>query len=136
VLQQQLSYTLIPLDRPAEPDAACRAPGGYQHPAAAHLPIVPVAYLGVTFPGMSPRARVSVVALERAGVALKRLPFLIVPTNDTAGAGRYTVPASGVGGAVLFAMARQATLPIATYRFEIRVPGIAGAHYLYACIEP
>lgn len=136
VLQQGLDYSVAPIERRGEPDAACQAPDVPRLRVSVHLPAGRVAYLGVTFPGMDPRARVTAAALGRSGVALERLPSLVVPLSGRTDARRYRVPSSGPGGAVVFAMVPPRFLPFATYRFDIVRPGISGHRYLYACIGP
>lgn len=134
VLQQGLSYTVKPLESSGQPDLTCHTPGPSRDRTAVQLPAGRVAYLGVTFPGMNPRARVTAAILDRAGLALRRLPALVVPLSGMTEGFRYTVPSSGSGAAVLFALAPPRILPIATYRFDIETPGLIGQRYLYACI--
>lgn len=136
VLQQGLSYTVRPVEGPGEPDVACHAPDGSRYRTAVHLPAGRVAYLGVTFPGMNPGARVTAAILDLAGLALRRVPSLVVLLGGMTEGRLYTVPSSGSGGTVLFAMAQPRILPSATYRFDVETPGIIGHRYLYACIGP
>lgn len=139
LLVQQLgpAHSDVRVDRPDDPAAVCRTPGGFRDSvAAAHFPAGRVAYLGVTFPGMSPRARVTAVVLDHGGLILKRTPNVTVALSGMVEGRRYTVPTSGSGGATLFALAPPAIMPIAAYRFDIVTPGVAGHRYLYACIEP
>jgi hypothetical protein len=136
VLQQGLSYTVQPVEGPGEPDVACHAPDGPRYRTAVHLPAGRVAYLGVTFPGMNPRAHVTAAILDPAGPALRRVPSLVVLLGGMTEGWLYTVPSSGSGGTVLFAMAQPRILPSATYRFDVETPGIIGHRYLYACIGP
>ena len=134
VLQQGLDYTTAPIERAGEPDSACQATDVPRLRTSVHLPAGRVAYLGVTFPGMDPRAKVTATAVGRSGVVLKRLRSLVVALSGRTEARRYRIPSSGSGGAVLFAMAPPRFLPFATYRFDVVTPGIAGHRYLYACI--
>ncbi|MBF6605024.1 MAG: hypothetical protein IVW53_05510 [Chloroflexi bacterium] len=136
VLQQGLNYTVRPLERLGEPGGVCHALGVPRYRAAVQLPAGRVAYLGVTFPGMNPRAHVIAAVLDQAGLALSRVPSLAVLLSGMTQGRRYTVPSAGSGGTVLFAMAPPGILPSATYRFDIETPGIVGHRYLYACIGP
>lgn len=135
VLQQGLNYSIKPLERPGTPDVACDAPGPPRYRTAVQLPADRVAYVGVTFPGMNRRARVTATILDDPGGALRRLASLAVPLSGMTEGFRYTVPNSGPGGAVLFAMVPPRILPIATLRFDIESPGTIGHRYLYACIR-
>ena len=134
VLQQGLSYTVEPLGGLGSSDPACHAPGGPRDRNAVDLPVRRVAYLGVTFPGMDPRARVTPAILDLAGTALHRLPSVVVQLEGMIDGQLYTVPSSGPGGTVLFATSPPGILPSATYQFDIQLPGIVGHRYLYACI--
>jgi hypothetical protein len=134
VLQLGPNVTHTPIDRSSHPDAACRAPDGFRDPPAAHYPARRVAYLGVTYPGMDPRARVTGVMLDRPRSVLKRLPVVSVALSGMIDGQRYTVPTSGTGGAALFALSPPAIMPVGSYRFDIQIPGISGHHYMYACI--
>ena len=136
VLQLGPSYANRPIESPDDPAAVCRTQDGFRDYAAAHLPADRVAYLGVTFPGMDPRARVTGVVLDRHGLVLKRLSVVRVPLSGMVEGRRYTVPTSGSGGAALFALTPPAIMPVAAYRFDIVAPGVPGHRYLYACIEP
>jgi hypothetical protein len=134
VLQLGPAYTARPIDDRDDPGAICRVAPGFRDYAAAHFPADRVAYLGVTFPGMSPRARVTGVSLDRRGLVLMRLSVVTVRLSGMTEGRRYTVPTSGTGGAALFALSPRAILPVAAYRFDIVTPGVAGHRYLYACI--
>ena len=134
VLQQGLTDQARPIDTRKAPDAACSAPIGSRDRPAVHLPRGRVAYLGVTFPGMDPRARVTATVLDRAGLALSRVVSPVVRIRGMTAAGQYQMPSSGFGGTVLFAVDPPVVLPAASYRFEIESPGIAGHRYLYACV--
>ena len=131
VLQQGLNYTV---DTTGGPDATCESPDRTRFRTTVQLPAGRVVYLGVTFPGMDPRATVTAQVMQRTGVALKRQPPVIVPLSGRTEGPRYTVPSTGAGGAVLFAAAPLGILPYATYRFDVETPGIAGHRYLYACV--
>jgi hypothetical protein len=135
VLQLGPSFSERPLDDPKDPAAVCRTPPGFRDYAVAHFPADRVAYLGVTFPGMNPKARVTGVILGRAGPILKRLSVVTVRLSGLTDGGRYTIPTSGTGGAAIFALSPRAILPVAAYRFDIVTPGVAGHHFLYACID-
>ena len=135
VLQLGPNYSRAPIDDPGDPAAICRTRPGFRDYAAAHFPRDRVAYLGVTFPGMSPKARVSGVILDRRGLVLKRLSVVTVRLSGMTAGHRYTVPTSGSGAAALFALSPRAILPVAAYRFDIVTPGVAGHRYLYACID-
>lgn len=135
VTQLGPNYTRAPIDDPGDPAAICRTRPGFRDYAAAHFPRDRVAYLGVTFPGMSPKARVSGVVLDRRGLVLKRLSVVTVRLSGMTAGHRYAVPTSGSGAAALFALSPRAILPVAAYRFDIVTPGIAGHRYLYACID-
>ena len=111
------SLAAPPLDRPA-----------------VHLPAGRVAYLGITYPGMDPRAGVRATVLGASGTTLRRVSPVVVQLDGLSPAGRYTLPSSGPGGTILFATSRPGIMPIDTYRFEIDLPGTAGPRYLYACI--
>jgi hypothetical protein len=136
VLQQGLDYSVRPIGGAGLPDAACHVPGGSRDRIAVRLPAGRVAYLGVTFPGMNPRASVTGAILDGPASALKRVPSLVVPLSGMTEGRPYTVPSSGAGGVVLFTTTTPRILPSATYRFDIETPGISGHRYLYACIGP
>jgi hypothetical protein len=136
VLQLGPNYANRPIEPADDPGAVCRVRDGFRDYAAAHLPANRVAYLGVTFPGMDPRARVSVVVLDRRGLALKRLSVVNVRLSGMNDRWRYTIPTTGPGGAALFALSPRAILPVAAYRFDIVIPGATDHHYLYACVDP
>ncbi len=82
VLQQGLDDQVRPIETRKAPDAACTAPTGSRDRPAVHLPDGRVAYLGVTFPGMDPRARVTVTVLDRAG---SRSPAWYLRSSESAG---------------------------------------------------
>ena len=144
VQQNQLGYTEAPLERPGRPDVACTTPSLFREASAAHLPVGQVKYLGVTFPGMSPKARVTAAVLGVTGIRIQRLPLLVVPPAGGPGDPSYVVPDSGVGAAVFFGrvlsgigtggIGSAGTWPSGTYRFEVRSPDFADARFMYACI--
>lgn len=136
VLQLGPTYSERPIDRPGDPGAVCRTKDTFRDFTTAHLPADRVAYLGVTFPGMDPRAKVTGVVLDRRGLALKLVPVVTVPLSGMTEGRLYTVPTTGLGGATLFALAPRAIMPVAAYRFDIQMPGVTGHRYLYACIDP
>jgi hypothetical protein len=134
VLQQGLDYATRPLESPKARDAACLAPNDPRLRQAVHLPVGRVAYLGVTFPGMDPRARVTASILDRTGIALSRVKAPAVRIRGLIEGRTYVVPSSGSGGAVLFSFDPPSLLPSAAYRFDVVAPGIPGHRYLYACV--
>jgi hypothetical protein len=136
VLQLGPAYVLRPIDDPDDPGAICRVKPGFRDYAAAHFPADRVAYLGVTFPGMSPKAQVSGVILGRPALVLRRQSAVTVRLSGLTEGRRYRVPTSGTGGATLFALAPRAIMPIGAYRFDIVTPGVSGHRFLYACVDP
>jgi hypothetical protein len=133
VLQQGTSYRTTPVEATAGPSLACQGPAWSRDQTAVHLPVGRVAYLGVTFPGMDPQARVS-VAVEPAGSDLLRVPTVAVRLAGMIDGQLYTLPSAGPGGTILFATAPPSILASGTYRFELEIPALGGARYLYACI--
>ena len=101
---------------------------------AVHLPAGRVAYLGITYPGMDPKAAISATVLGHSGGTLRRVSPVVVQLDGLSPAGRYSLPSSGPGATVLFAASRPGIIPIDAYRFEVSTPGVAGLRYLYACI--
>jgi hypothetical protein len=134
VLQQGLDEATRPIEARKPAASVCTASLGSRDRPAVHLPGGRVAYLGVTFPGMDPLARVTASVVGRAGLALSRQASPIVRIRGLEAANQYQVPSSGSGGAVLFAVTPPVVLPAATYRFDIESPGISGHRYLYACV--
>ena len=134
VLQQGLNYTVGPFVSAGARDTTCESPDLTRLRTTVLLPAGRVVYLGVTFPGMDPRATVTAKVMQWTGVALKRQPPVVVPLSGRTEGQRYTVPSTGAGGVVLFAAAPIGILPFATYRFDVETPGISGHRYLYACI--
>jgi hypothetical protein len=134
VLQQGLDEATRPIENGKDLSAVCAVSAGSRDRPAVHLPAGRVAYLGVTFPGMDPGAKVTASVLGRGGLALSRQAALTIRIRGLIAADQYLVPSSGSGGAVLFAVTPPVVLPPATYRFDIQSPGISGHRYLYACI--
>jgi len=133
VLQQGASVARDPIERPGRVDAGCQAPGGTDGQAV-RLPAGRVVYVGVTFPGMDPRARVDAVILGRPSVELTRARVVDVELSGMAPDWTYTVPSSGPGGTILFTMTPTTRLPSAPYRFDLSIPGTDGPRFLYACV--
>ena len=134
VLQLGPNVTGAPIDRAGHPNVACVTSVGFRDQPAAHYPAHRVAYLGVTYPGMDPRARVTAVVLNRPGSAIRRVPIVNVALSGMIDGRRYTVPTSGTGGAALFEPSPPGIMPVGMYRFEIQIPGVPGRHYMYACV--
>jgi hypothetical protein len=102
---------------------------------AVHLPTGRVAYLGITYPGMDPKAAITATVLGRSGATLRRVSPLVVQLDGLSPAGRYTLPSSGPGGTILFATSEPGIIPTEAYRFDVSLPGVAGHRYLYACVD-
>jgi len=134
VLQQGLTAVMSPVERSGHPDAPCVAPAGSRDRTAVHLPAGRVVYLGVTFPGMNPRAAIAASVLGRPGITIVRVSPIVVALAGMPAERRYTVPSSGSGGTILFGLAPPNLLPSEAYRFTITAPGLEGPTYLYACI--
>ena len=134
VLQQGLDYATRPIPFGNERDSVCLAPAGPRARLAVHLPAGRVAYVGVTFPGMDPVARVTISVLDRPGLELPRVTSPVVQIRGLTDGGQYRVPSSGSGAAVLFTLAPPSVLPPAAFQFDIVSPGISGHRYLYACV--
>jgi hypothetical protein len=134
VLQQGLDYATRPIASGNGQPAVCLAPAGPRARLAVHLPTGRVAYLGVTFPGMDPVARVTISVLDRPGLELPRVTSPVVQIRGLTDGGRYRVPSSGSGAAVLFTLSPPSILPPAAFQFDIVSPGISGHRYLYACV--
>jgi hypothetical protein len=134
VLQQGLDYASRPIASRNGQTTVCLAPGDSRARLAVHLPTGRVAYLGVTFPGMDPGARVTVSTLDRPGLALSRVTSPVVQIRGLTDGGQYQVPSAGSGAAVVFTLAPPSVLPTAAFQFDIVSPGIPGHRYLYACI--
>jgi hypothetical protein len=94
-----------------------------------------VVYLGVTFPGMDRSARVDARAVGGPTVELRPAASVAVQLDGMQPGVRYTVPVSGPGGTLLFTAMPATRLPSGPYRFELRLPGIPGSRFLYACVD-
>jgi hypothetical protein len=134
VLQQGAAASAQPLQRVDGPAGTCSTELPPRFRPAVHVPADRVAYLGVTYPGMDSRARVTATVLGASGVSLRRASPVVVrlvglPTSDL-----FSIPSSGLGGTILFATSRRNFLPTDTYRFDVALPGTAGHRYLYACV--
>jgi hypothetical protein len=134
VMQQGLTVVAAPVERAGHPEDACLPPATPRDRTAVRLPAGRVVYLGITFPGMDPRAVVTAVRLGRTGDGLRpalrpNVRIAGQPANRS-----YRIPASGPGGAILFAQRPAAILVSGAYRFEVSAPGTRGPRYLYACI--
>jgi hypothetical protein len=139
VLQQGVIPVIAPIGGTRHPDLACQSTAVPRDRTVVHLPAGRVAYLGVTFPGMDPRALVAATVHgpnRSAHAAFGRARTVVVPLAGLALGQLYTVPSTGMGGAILYAMTPPAILPSGTYRFDVRVPGSAGPRFLYACVDP
>jgi len=134
VLQQGLSYVTAPVERAGHPEDACRPPASPRDRTAVQLPAGRVAYLGITFPGMDPRAAVTVVRLGRGMGGLRTATGLTVRIAGQATNRRYRIPTSGPGGAILFATTPAGIIAPGAYRFEVSTPELDGPRYLYACV--
>jgi hypothetical protein len=133
VLQQGVLAALRPVEQPNRPATAC-ATSGARDQAAVHLPRARVVYLGVTFPGMDPRAEVAVSALTAPAPRLTKPGSLAVELAGMRTGWQYTVPTTGPGGTILFATSPAGPWAYGPYRFEIRTPGSDGTRFVYACI--
>ncbi|HTS15153.1 MAG TPA: hypothetical protein VMH24_05775, partial [Candidatus Sulfotelmatobacter sp.] len=130
VLQQGLIPTAA--SEAAAPEVVCAIPADPRDQPAVHLPAGRVAYLGITFPGMAPAARVT-ATLAGYGLPALRRAAPVVRLGGTS-AGLYALPGTGPGGAVLYVSAPPGMLPSTAYRFEIVAPEPVGHRYLYACV--
>ncbi len=133
VLQQGLRYSTRPIERPGHPDVPCAAKAIPRDQFAVPLPADRVLYLGVTFPGINPAAKVSAVDLDGARQDFARVPSLVASLSGKPVDASYRLPSSGPGAVVLFALPRGTALPRGSYRFQIEAPGV-GTRYLYACV--
>jgi hypothetical protein len=133
VLQQGLSFSTKPIEQPGHPNAPCAAKTVPRLRFAVPLPSDRVLYLGVTFPGISPDAKVTAVDLDEAGGKLSQVKSLVVSLSGQAIDASYRLPSAGPGAVVMFALPRGTALPQASYRFQIDAPGV-GRRYLYACV--
>ena len=136
VLQLGPNYTRTPVDDPADPAAICRTRSGFRDYAAAHFPAGSRRLPGRDVPRDEPEGPGERGHPRPRGLALKRQSVVTVRLSGLTEGHRYTVPTTGSGGAALFALTPRAILPVAAYRFDIVTPGVAGHHYLYACVDP
>jgi hypothetical protein len=139
VLQQGVLPVSGPIGGTRHPDLACQSVAVPRDRTAVHVPAGRIAYLGVTFPGMDPGALVAASVhrpARAAGLAFGRVRSVVVPLAGLALGQLYTVPSTGMGGAVLFASTPPGILPAGTYRFEVTLPGTATHRFLYACVGP
>jgi hypothetical protein len=132
---QVLQQPAAPTTARVVPDAAslCDPTIPARDRPAVLLPAGRVAYLGVTYPGMDPRASVTAAGIRRAAPAFDRVPTLAVAIAGLEVGTRYAIPSSGPGATDLFATVPPQILSPGAYRFEVREPG-AGTRYVYACI--
>jgi hypothetical protein len=133
VLQQGVLAARQPVERPDRPATAC-ATSGSRDQAAVHLPQARVVYLGVTFPGMDPQAKVAVSALTSSAQRLTKPRSVAVELAGMRAGWQYTVPTTGPGGTILFTTSPAGPLASGPYRFEIRTPASDSARFVYACI--
>ncbi len=134
VLQQGVNVSTSPIERAGKPTLPCQAKTVPRDQHAVPLPTGRVLYLGVTFPGMSPQAKVTASDLGRTGSVLTRVHSLVVSLSGQAPDASYSLPSAGPGAAVVFALPRGRVLPDSAYRFEIQAPGTAEPRYVYACV--
>jgi hypothetical protein len=116
------------------PGGVCSVAAPPRDRPAVHLPADRVAYLGLTYPGMSGTATIRVAVLGVSGARIVRVPAPVVRLDGITPSGRYVLPSAGPGGAALFASSRPGIIPTDAYRFEVTLPGSAAPRYLYACI--
>jgi hypothetical protein len=136
VLQQGLLPVVPPAPREGQPEVTCQPTVPPRERAVVTLPAGRVVYLGVTFPGMDPRAEVSASGVDGTDVKLVPVSPLVVRLVGLADDRRYTLPSTGPGGTLLFAMTPPGILPSGAYRFDVSTPTIAGRRLLYACVGP
>ena len=134
VLQQGLQPVVPPAPREGQPEVTCQPTVPPRERAVVTVPPGRVVYLGVTFPGMDPRSEVTASTLDQTGVKLVPVSPLVVRLVGQADDRPYTVPSTGPGGAILFAMNPPGILPAGAYRFDVSTPSIAGRRLLYACV--
>ncbi len=133
VLQQGLNYSTRPIERAGHPDVPCASKAVPRDRFAVPLPAGRVLYLGVTFPGINPAAKVSAIDLDGAGQVFTRVPSLVASLSGKPIDASYRLPSAGPGAVALFALPRGTALPRGSYRFQIDAPGV-GTRYLYACV--
>ena len=136
VLQQGVVQSSQPMERAGQPDLACHTPAVPRDERAVYLPAGRVVYLGVTFPGINPTAKVAAIDLDAPGARLRHVASVVVPLEGrTAGLG-YRLPSSGPGAVLFFALPSATILPSATYRIDVTLPGTAVHRFVYACVGP
>ena len=135
VLQQGVVPVPIPVERPGHPESPCDNSVRPRDRTAVHLPVARVVYLGVTFPGMDPATQVRPTMLGRPATVLGRASQLTVQLAGMPAGARYTVPTTGPGAAILFAIRPPEAVPADTYRFEIAAPTADGRRFVYACVD-
>ena len=136
VLQQGVIESSQPIERAGLPDLACHGSEVPRDQRAVFLPAGRVVYLGVTFPAINPAARVSAVDLDAPGARLGHVPSVVVPIAGRTDGQGYFLPSSGPGAVQLFALAPPVSLPSATYRFDVTLPGTTVHRFVYACVGP
>jgi hypothetical protein len=135
VMQQGVLPVAAPLEGAGRVVAACAATSTPRDRRVVHLPPGRVVYLGVTFPGMDRSAGVDARALGGPTIALRSAGSVTVGLDGMQPGVRYTVPASGPGGTRLFTSTPATRMSSGAYRFELRIPGIAGSRFVYACVD-
>jgi hypothetical protein len=133
VLQQGVVAGGQPVERPARPATAC-ATSGSRDQAAVHLPRARVVYLGVTFPGMDPRAEVAVSDLTGSATRFTKAGPVVAELAGMRVGWEYTVPTTGPGGTILFVTSPAGLWASGPYRFEVRTPASDSAKFVYACV--
>ena len=134
VLQQGLRPVVPPTPREGQPEVTCEPTVPPRERSVVTVPAGRVVFLGVTFPGMDPRAEVTASTVDGTGVQLAPVSPLVVRLVGRTDGRRYSVPSTGPGGAILFAMTPPGILPAGAYRFEVTTPTIVGRRLLYACV--
>jgi len=134
VLQQGAAAAAKPLERVSGPSGTCSTELPPRFRPAVHVPADRVAYLGVTYPGMDPRARVTATVLGTSGASLRRASQVVVHLVGLPRGDLFTIPSAGLGGTILFATSTPGFIPTDIYRFDVALPGTAGHRYLYACV--
>jgi hypothetical protein len=135
VMQQGILPVAAPLEQAGDLAVTCSTTTTPRDRRFVHLPRGRVVYLGVTFPGMDRSARVDARAVGGPTVELRPAASVAVQLDGMQPGVRYTVPVSGPGGTLLFTAMPATRLPSGPYRFELRLPGIPGSRFLYACVD-
>jgi len=133
VLQQGVLESAKPIERAGKPNLPCTVKTIPRDQRAVSLPAERVLYLGVTFPGINQSAKVTVADLDGASQVLTRVPALVASLSGGPAEASYSLPSSGPGAVVLFALPRGTALPNGSYRIKVDAPG-AGIRYVYACV--